>query len=521
MKRLWKTLIVIGCLLFTLILGAVIHHYQLRAAVESYKTELKAKGFPMELSQALAPSVPPEQNSADVLCQASVFLDDENDFFASHSYTAMKMVAPGKAMVCFRQSDARGYDTTNSWDEVIRALAQETNTLDALEQIMARPDLDFYLNFEHGIDAMVPTNLYLVQAKRAAMLLSAATLSDLHRGDPASAARWISATLALVRALRDERLEISELVRMAMASIAFSDDWELLQSPGLTDEQLAPLQDQWLNLEFARSSEHVLAMERIVGEFTANKYRSSSKEVQRHFEGVQELEKQFDGDEPSKPPGIFHRLKVSGQIFLWKYWWSYTDELRLLKGYDVLNETAHIVATNGSFRVALQNEAAGLARLHVGKMDDAFQVFISSMNGDLHTLLSRSISTLSLSLRRTVTAETACRVMATAIALKRYQIRHGKYPGALDALVPEFLPGALLDPENGEPFRYHPNDDGTFLLYSIGPDGVDDGGHPAMSNGRPASLFWQNPKAPDWVWPQPATWDEVQKFYQEQAKNPD
>jgi len=512
MKRRWKLLITVGVLLLVVVLAAIIHHYQLRAAVEAYKAQLKSRGVPMELSEILPPAVPPEQNGADLLRQASVYLDNTDSFFATRSYSAMKMVAPGKAMVCFRQPDARGFDTTNSWDEVSGALAQDTNLLSTLEEMIARPDLDFHINYDTGVDQLVFTNLHLPQAKKAIQRLSVATLCDLHRGDTASAARRISAMLALTQVMRDERLEISELVRMAMGNITFTANWELLQSPGLTDEQLAPLQDQWLNLNFLESSEHALAMERILGGITANKYRSSSKELQHSLEFF---------NSPPKSPSIFHHLKVSIRIFMWKYWWSYTDELQSLKGYDVLNETAHIVATNGSFHIALQKEAAGLVRLHVGKMDDDMQIILSSMNDDLRTLLSSSISTFSFSLRKTVTAETASRVMATAIALKRYQLRHGNYPGTLDALVPEFLPRVLLDPENAQPSHYQPINAETFLLYSVGQDGVDDGGHPAMSNGKPSSLFWQNPNAPDWVWPQPATADEIQKFYQEQAKNSD
>jgi hypothetical protein len=85
--------------------------------------------------------------------------------------------------------------------------------------------------------------------------------------------------------------------------------------------------------------------------------------------------------------------------------------------------------------------------------------------------------------------------------------------------VPEFLSSVPLDPVDGEPLRYRRNGDGTFLLYSVGENGVDDGGDPSLEKGITGSNFnWQIPHALDWVWPQPATAAEIQKYYEEQAK---
>jgi hypothetical protein len=103
--------------------------------------------------------------------------------------------------------------------------------------------------------------------------------------------------------------------------------------------------------------------------------------------------------------------------------------------------------------------------------------------------------------------------------LKRYQLKHGNYPADLISLVPEFIPAVPLDPVDGQPLRYRLNADGTFLLYSVGENGKDDGGNPALEKGvTSASFNWQNIHALDWVWPQPATAEEIQKYYEEQGK---
>ena len=102
--------------------------------------------------------------------------------------------------------------------------------------------------------------------------------------------------------------------------------------------------------------------------------------------------------------------------------------------------------------------------------------------------------------------EAGRQIIVTAIALKRYQLKHGNYPPDLNSLVPEFVPAVPFDPVDGQSLRYRPNADGTFLLYSIGENGKDDNGNPSLEKGvQSTSLYWQNAHALDWVWPQPAT----------------
>jgi hypothetical protein len=107
---------------------------------------------------------------------------------------------------------------------------------------------------------------------------------------------------------------------------------------------------------------------------------------------------------------------------------------------------------------------------------------------------------LSFSFDNTFQAETGRRMTVIAIALKRYQLKHGQFPETLEDLTPEFLPAELLDPMSGKPFHYHREGAGDFLLYSVGNDGVDDGGDATNATGG-KSLYWAHGK--DWVWPQP------------------
>lgn len=70
-------------------------------------------------------------------------------------------------------------------------------------------------------------------------------------------------------------------------------------------------------------------------------------------------------------------------------------------------------------------------------------------------------------------ADLRCAVVM--LAIERYLRAHNHWPDALTDLVPSYLPRVPLDPFDGAPLRYRRWDDGV-VIYSIGPDGEDNGG---------------------------------------------
>jgi hypothetical protein len=115
-------------------------------------------------------------------------------------------------------------------------------------------------------------------------------------------------------------------------------------------------------------------------------------------------------------------------------------------------------------------------------------------------------------LARVAEAETMRRLDFTAIAIERYHVRHGAYPKELAQLVPEILKSVPIDFMDGEPLRYHLEDDGRFVLYSVGLDCEDNHGlMPRRQAGRrfgqPGGLSYS--QGTDLVWPKPASQAEV------------
>ena len=502
-------LIGVGIVLGLAILVPVIHHYQLRWAVEKYIAELKAKVEPMELAQVLPPPVPAAQNSTDIFRTAAALINADESLSYSNYVYGMEMVAAGKAMIRWQQPDVRGRDGTNSWEDVEAAVSQNAKSLSLLHQIIDRPDFDFQIKYERGVADLVFTNMYLGESKRAAQRLETGALCDLHRGNTASALKHLRAMLALTKALRDEQLVISELVRIAIAQMAVPVTWELLQSTNLTGEQLAELQQDWMSLDFIHGDENAMAMERVTGRITTAKWRGSNSPLQGYIETLAGL-----GLSNQEEETALDKLEVKAKIFWWRHWWSYPDELRELKSYDVFLNAARFTETNYSFQTAIANQRNELVAMKLNMTNEESDIFLNPVKADFHSLLSRDVMSMSAVFDKVMKVEAAKQVAITAIALKRYQLKHGNYPPDLITIVPEILSTVPLDPVDGQPLRYRPIADGTFLLYSVGENGKDDGGNPALEKGAERSSFnWQNPHALDWVWPQPASEEEIQNYY--------
>lgn len=72
-------------------------------------------------------------------------------------------------------------------------------------------------------------------------------------------------------------------------------------------------------------------------------------------------------------------------------------------------------------------------------------------------------------------------LLSVELALRAHSVEHGSPPAQLKALSPVLLKEIPRDPFSGKPLVYRPQ--GTnWLLYSVGPDRVDNGGIPVTRN---------------------------------------
>jgi len=256
------------------------------------------------------------------------------------------------------------------------------------------------------------------------------------------------------------------------------------------------LQRDWQSLEFVSPLEQTMLFERVSNLREFEQIRKSSERFYK-------LWGYFYG------PNAILASDSKRSLFLrkwdeirWRWFWSYPDELYGLQELQVEIEAARMAETNRSFQLAelFVNTNLTLQNRKQHPVDGLRGAFSADASG--------------AALRKAARVQTARNVVVTAIALKRYELQHHQLPNTLDELIPEFLKSVPTDYMDGEPLRYQRSGDGTFLLYSVGENGLDDGGNPAFPKYvQSSNYYWQNSEALDWVWPQPATEQEVQYYY--------
>lgn len=85
------------------------------------------------------------------------------------------------------------------------------------------------------------------------------------------------------------------------------------------------------------------------------------------------------------------------------------------------------------------------------------------------------LSSLDASMDAAAHGDAHRRIAELVLAMCRYHAKNGKYPEKLDELVPGFVAFVPLDPFDGKSMRWKRAND-KLVIYSIGPDGIDDGG---------------------------------------------
>jgi hypothetical protein len=411
----------------------------------------------------------------------------------------MKMVQPGHARTTWQQAALPTEKSDDIWLGLRAYLETNQAALADLREALRQPVLHFQVQYHQSFSALLP---HLAPLKSASQRLSAATVMAMRDQRTDEAFANLQALVALPARHREEPFMISQFVRSAVISIAAGATWEALQYPHWSDEQLTQLQAAWESVQMIPQMERALAMERACVLMEYAKARESLDRL-----GLVSLPasgKPFDdlaevGNKMIEDPGegLEEFMDRFPRRWVWKWWNCYDDELWFLETAQRALDAAR-GATNGQPFVPLQEK---------GKAESQRRGATSRQ-----FLLARLMEaeTYAKALDKSVVAETQRRVIITAIALKRFERRFGKLPSDLNALVPAFLSAVLPDPMDGRPLRYRPSGTNSFLLYSVGLDGMDDNGDSSPKESGSRNFFWMQGK--DAVWPQPATAEQLREF---------
>ena len=490
-----KILLGVCCvvLLFTSFL--VIMHYRAKWWVEAYRKQLIAQGEKLSIAELVRPA--PTNGPSGAPALIAVRLNSLNDDFRP---TAMKMLGPGRAKIAWTGEVQPSEKSTNIWPGLRTQIENNSDALAEIHHILNRGELHFDLNYQQGFNLLVP---HLIQLKSISQWLSAATLMELHAGNTSAAFDNLQACIALPAIYRDEPMIISQLVRIAMGSIALVTTWEALQFRGWRDDQLAQLQNAWEGYKPCEIVERAFGMERAMGRLTFEDARVSyyKKDALWGFRTrstnsvVGDLKDARDELISDPIEGLRYLYRRFPHYWAWKWWWSYDEELHSMKLWQAGIEAARLVRKSKSFEAAIAHLEAQERLLRADYSDavGVFSFFAEMEGGPAKSLL-----------RQVAAVETQREMVVTAIALKRYYLRYGENPTSLAELMPHYLSALPVDWIDGQPLRYRLKQAGEFLLYSIGENQKDDGGDPTAPG--PSLYFWRGKDA---VWPMPATPEEI------------
>ncbi len=421
----------------------------------------------------------------------------------------MRWVAPGCARVAWALPRWQDYGWAETWESLTNQIPLDPQGLELLRRHLTNQPITLV----GGSRALEPPPAYLNRLRTLVQRLRIDTLLELHARRPARAAEDVAALLTLVGVEQSGRSLADHLLRATLAYGGVSLTWEALQASGWSDGPLAHLQAAWQAQQFVAplietvEFERVLAPAQTLSHFElADRLRAMGWPVflpARLVITPGGLPEVWDNLQGFMESGAEMRLSVF--IALWQIAWADQNRLFYDQALAQRLRAARRAAAQQDWRLA---RPPGPPRSPSGRivLVDLQGNPLGALGQARYWLAASSLPRVDAALGGAARAETLRALSVAAIALKRYEVRHGRLPTALPQLVPEFLARVPRDFMDGQPLRYRPRPNGGFLLYSVGDDGHDDGGDARPTITDPPGVL----SGRDWVWPIPATPAQLQ-----------
>ncbi len=94
------------------------------------------------------------------------------------------------------------------------------------------------------------------------------------------------------------------------------------------------------------------------------------------------------------------------------------------------------------------------------------------------TLITLHLYSVEMLLHSRIKSEIWKTLSVTGLAIAEYAATNGRYPDSLKELLPDYLDEIPIDPYSDQPMLYQQSSN-TFMIYSVGENGIDDGGRTA------------------------------------------
>jgi hypothetical protein len=398
---------------------------------------------------------------------------------------------------------------TNTWPDLAEALRQAQPALQALRNLLKDPPPGIGYSIIGRLEGNSIPNF--VNERRGAQALQAAAMKDLHEGNLPRALEDLTALQGFVRLHADDPMVVPLMIRVAILGLSVDLAWDALQAKEWTEPQLAALQQACEQRALLQQMARMMEAERSMRIYNLNWLRSHS--YQEWIARYRPIYRSFGLESPDTQ-------KVA-TLGLWRQWvfhpvwsfaWSDLEELDYLQRMQQEIAVLRQASSNGSWRKLNQGLAASHRDLLPAFASWRFYMSLplteeiaDRVGGSQTTKPTSPLPDFSRAWFIALKNLTLHQMVVTALALKRYELRQGRAPATLAALIPEFLPAAPRDFMDGQLLRYQLHGDGSFSLYSIGEDTVDNGGDPLPETANTSGQAASNWLGRDWIWPRPVT----------------
>lgn len=448
-----------------------------KATLRRYIAELKDKGEKLSWSELLPTFSTNLEHSAS------------RDIFATNKTTGsfltpqvMMIIDDGKARIGWKgelhwegvytnRTDLKG----TKWEMLKEQNKEQAKNLELFRLALKNPSP----NLGPRTNSLVGSHVNYPLLRRVAFCFLAEAIENLHNNKPAAAFEDIEQIIALTKLNKEEPMLAAQMIRTAIANVALMATWELMQSPELNEEMLSELQRSWQDVALFDALENGFLGERAYGYEMLQKIQTTKgTELRRLF-----TFSPVGGSNQPPARGItwsdFLRDHV---VYPWYKMTSADDDgLFYLKCLQDSLESARQLKSGVPWSTVKPFVDSSIKRIDRTLTEDKFNRFVFS---------SMAIPNYSKAVEAAVRAETLRRLTITAIALKRFQLRHGEMPKDLKSLTPYILVEVPIDPMSGKPVCYRLNPDGSYVLYSAGEDGKDDGGIGGMGLWSGKDVVW-------------------------------
>jgi hypothetical protein len=359
--------------------------------------------------------------------------------------------------------------------DVLLALSKYDPLIEQLQQDSSRPESRFPIAYDvdDPAEILLP---HLAALKKCAQVLELRGVAELQNNQSDRAFDDVKLMLRLESSVRTEPFIISRLVRMVILRMSLQVIYEGLSRHQWSDAQLAEMDADLAKIDYLADYQASVRAELVTHVKVLGWIEQKRSRSQIILPFLQGNNNRFRRGLPlwavaaefyAMPGGWFDRGYI--QLAEWHRCWATmpVDDAKHLASPTLVSQT----------QLAAKKLPVGQAGFNV--------------------LASLMVPELSSYVERTAFNQECADLARTAIALERYYLAHGNFPGTLDALSPQ-PPHDII---TGEPLHYHRTDDGQFVLYSVGWNGTDDGGVAVPQKGQESGI---NMAQGDWVWKYPA-----------------